>query len=742
MATDEVFAQQVTLLRQRFLEGGPIRVGFTGYLTIAMNEWNVTNEAEALANLTSTVNALDHMIARARAHNIPLAISVTTAVRAQTDPMERTSQALDRRSMQWFDDNTLAAGWSSYSRYARPHIRVRDLYLRAAARVLANRVARYPETIVSVAGDAEAELASQATGAQYADYSPLAIAEFRDWLRADGLYAPGRPYGGDAYEHAARYHGDVAPNQDTNGDGHTLNGDMGTGFTSWSLRYFDWPLSDIDNAQHAIPAAVYQNPTWNRLPPGNDDGFDAPRLSVGPPAPWWSAWRTFRDGLVRHYTRDFAQVMTTHADSATGMTIPASRWFSYLIPADYLFGHTPSNPDRRYLTSASSWSSTDVRPYGGAGITAFNTSAVVDGVTYYFRTLAQVAPLLGGLGTRWAIFEWNPSVPPTADPFIYREDASLVERYRPHIVAPYAWDDPPYPILDNGFETALREMILRMRTAPWRLKATSENGRVRVTWAPPDIGPAPSSYTLVVGTSPGGSELLSVPLTGLSTVLEAGAPNGVYYLRLYASSGGVQSAASNEVELRVEGLATPNAPTELVAESAGSTITFNWLAPRDGVRPHAYIVEAGTGPGLANLASLRVPTATTFNISNVPTGTYYVRVRAATAAGAGGATNDVAVTTGSGSGLCTPVDIPGPINFRSSGGLINFEWDAPTHGAQPIAYRLEAGSAPGVADIASVTLGPARVFTVAAPPGTYFLQLRAIGACGTSAPGPVVRLTR
>jgi hypothetical protein len=736
--SDQVFAQEVVKLRTRFPEGGPVRLGFTTYLRVSMERWDVTTEEQALANLTGTINSLDRMIARARANNIPIALALATALRDAADPVQVASQQQDVRSMQWYEDNSLADGWWSYSRYAQRAIRVRDLYMRALARVLANRIALYPETIVGIGGDAEAELAwhGLATGPQYADYSPFAIAEFRDWLRGEGLYAPGGPYAADAYANAARYRGDSAPNE--------LNQDMGTNFTSWNLRHFDWPLGvDPDNDPYVIPEVAYRNPQWNRLPSGIAGGFDPPRSDSGIPPQWLAAWRTFRVNLVGYYVKDFARVMTTTADPATGMTIPASRWFSYLIPSDYLFGHTPTRPDRRFLTAASSVHSTDIRPFGGAGITAFNTHVTIGDppVTHYFRTLAQVAPILGGLETRWGIFEWNPAFPPLADPAIYREDASYVEKYRPHIVAPYSWDDVQHVMLDNGFEVALRELIARLRMAPWRLKATSDNGRVRITWAPPDTGPAPTSYTLVVGTTHGGSELLSLPLTGLSTVLEAAAPPGVYYMRVYASTSAGQSTASNEAVLRVEAPAIPHAPTGLTAESSGNSITFNWLAPGSGVRPTAYLVEAGTRPG-ETIVALPVPTATTFNISNVPPGTYYVRVRAATAAGAGAPTNEVVVTTGSTSALCTPVDVPAPINFRTVGGLINFEWDAPTHGAAPLGYRLEAGTAPGLADIATVGLGPGRVFTVAAPPGTYYLQLRAVGACGTSAPGPFVRLTR
>src|SRR5207245_2195103 len=101
-------------------------------------------------------------------------------------------------------------------------------------------------TLVAVNGDGEVELsldrADSADPAKtvYADYSPFAVAEFRDWIRAGGFYAAGQSFAGQTYENAARYAGDSSPNADTNGDGHTFNGDFGTSFTTWDLKYRDW----------------------------------------------------------------------------------------------------------------------------------------------------------------------------------------------------------------------------------------------------------------------------------------------------------------------------------------------------------------------------------------------------------------------------------------------------------------------------------------------------------------------
>jgi hypothetical protein len=58
----------------------------------------------------------------------------------------------------------------------------------------------------------------------------------------------------------------------------------------------------------------------------------------------------------------------------------------------------------------------------------------------------------------------------------------------------------------------------------------------------------------------------------------------------------------------------------------GSTVTLNWFAPHGPVT--GYIVEAGSRPGLADLAAAAVGAGQTMSFTGVPRGSYYVRMRA------------------------------------------------------------------------------------------------------------------
>jgi hypothetical protein len=87
--------------------------------------------------------------------------------------------------------------------------------------------------------------------------------------------------------------------------------------------------------------------------------------------------------------------------------------------------------------------------------------------------------------------------------------------------------------------------------------------------------------------------------------------------------------------------APPPAPNFTSHTVSGSTVTLNWTAGIGGTPATTYIVEAGSGPGLSNLAVADTDsTATTVSFAGVPPGTYYVRLRAANAQGASVVSNE------------------------------------------------------------------------------------------------------
>jgi hypothetical protein len=178
--------------------------------------------------------------------------------------------------------------------------------------------------------------------------------------------------------------------------------------------------------------------------------------------------------------------------------------------------------------------------------------------------------------------------------------------------------------------------------------------------------------------------------------------------------------------------AAPGPPSGLSATAVANFVTLSWRAPSVGT-PSSYIIEAGSVPGAANLANVATgTTATVFNASGVGAGIYYVRVKAANAAGVSAASNESTLVVG---GSCSSAPAaPTGLAASTTGSTVRLAWQPA--GGNPTTYIVEAGSAPGLANLANSDLGgPTPAYTATGVGrGIYYVRMRARNACGV---GPV-----
>lgn len=119
---------------------------------------------------------------------------------------------------------------------------------------------------------------------------------------------------------------------------------------------------------------------------------------------------------------------------------------------------------------------------------------------------------------------------------------------------------------------------------------------------------------------------------------------GAAVLRTFvlADPSGPSTFASNvRACVGVAFAATPMAPQLAPAEvSSARTVTLTWTRPMELTT--GFVVEAGTAPGLANVASFSTA-GDSLVVPNVPPGRYHVRVRARNDIGLGASSNEIVV---------------------------------------------------------------------------------------------------
>lgn len=188
-------------------------------------------------------------------------------------------------------------------------------------------------------------------------------------------------------------------------------------------------------------------------------------------------------------------------------------------------------------------------------------------------------------------------------------------------------------------------------------------------------------------------------------------------------------------------------PINLAAAVSGANVRLTWTPPALQDAPViSYIIDVGSSAGfvIADLLSVdTVDSSTALDASAVPPGTYYVRVRARNALGVSAASNEVQVIVGV--VIAPPAGCPGAprsLAGTAAAGVVNLTWLPPLSGTAQ-SYILEAGSAPGAANLAAFDNGPATTFARAGvPAGVYYLRIRAVAAgCAPSAASNELALT-
>jgi hypothetical protein len=195
---------------------------------------------------------------------------------------------------------------------------------------------------------------------------------------------------------------------------------------------------------------------------------------------------------------------------------------------------------------------------------------------------------------------------------------------------------------DSGGRIPGTLLVYRTPTsgAPQHVTATVENATVTLGWQP-GTAPAATSFLVEVGTSSGAIDIGSFAV-GPATSVSGTLPAGTYFTRIRGVGANGPGTASSEVIVTVPATSTPpNAPGTLSVSVASGVVTLQWGAASGNAT--TYVVEAGSASGLSTIGTFATGHLDTSVTTPAPSGTYFVRIRAANAFGTSTPSNEVTV---------------------------------------------------------------------------------------------------
>jgi len=261
----------------------------------------------------------------------------------------------------------------------------------------------------------------------------------------------------------------------------------------------------------------------------------------------------------------------------------------------------------------------------------------------------------------------------------------------------------------------------------------AQGSRVGVRWTAPAIGSV-AGYVLEAGTGAGLQDIGRVAIAGGTTSVmwdSAIVPFASYYVRVRAMNSVGEGRATEDLRMTSGREGLPGPPTSVDANIRDGQAIFTWAAPSNGGEATGYVLEAGTLPGASNLyAAPRGPSEMAFQFPVVPGTRYYLRVRGFNTSGIGAASEEVVVSSG---GMGELPGTPRELTATVVGDQLTLRWLEQAAGGAVSDYVVEAGSAPGLSDIAVIRAGStaAEWRYSGVPEGqTFYIRVRGLNSVG------------
>lgn len=503
-STDAQLANESAYLAANIGSGPYIKTGFSMEFVMGPSQFQFPVDQNQIdSQVASVLNSIDNLTNRARIAGLLIHLHFFTGFYNPINNAVSQAVAADPRNAQWYytpsgSSPNLANHhvrpsffWATMSRYASQWMEFKQKYFETLGAGLAQRFFQDGKVLSSVDGDAEVQLSDSrlncsgcshisATGNDIADYSPFAVAEFRDWLAHRGEYCdacasnPTAKYKGQGKAGVQSFENDPTPA--------AFNTRYGTNFGTWNVEGFDSVVGQVIPGGFAAP---FFNGTL----------FNFQSLPTSPI--FLVRWLEFRQFLVANALKDYMKWMTsgvfntgiqsgelgeavsggtTGSNQFLGVTLPKDRIFASQIPAEHIHRATPNQPPIRFFVSGSGLETGNPAPYGAAGWTAFNN---VDGVIFNRTTDQEFFTRIASMGSdlNWGLFEYFPYIPIDAPPPVTPlwpglpctntiecivSELTKIRQSKPHILVPFTYTFigiPGHFVKGTNLETALRQFI-------------------------------------------------------------------------------------------------------------------------------------------------------------------------------------------------------------------------------------------------------------------------------------------
>jgi hypothetical protein len=290
-----------------------------------------------------------------------------------------------------------------------------------------------------------------------------------------------------------------------------------------------------------------------------------------------------------------------------------------------------------------------------------------------------------------------------------------------------ATDSFTYRAVNAAGASNIATVTLRLLTGPQPptgfYVSSVVGNTVTLRWMPPAVGDSPTGYVLESGVWPG-QVVESIATGSIAPIYTFIAPTGSFYLRMHTVSGGARSAASEEIRLVVGVPAIPSAPINLLGVVSGSTVSLAWQNTFEGGTPADLRLQV---TGSLNATLIDLPVADSLTVTNVPDGTYTLRMVARNATGLSALSNPITLTVPA---ACSGVPAA-PTNFVASrtGNLITVLWERATSGPAATGFVVNVSGS----HVQSFTTTE-RTLSGPVGAGAYTITVQATNLCGGSAP--------